>query len=206
MTEADRERGLRLFVACELPPALRDALGHVQEELRTRGAGRLRWVRPEGIHLTLKFLGEVPAAKREAVENALAAAIVSPFALDVSLGSLGGFGGRQRLRVVWVGLEGDVEGLVRLAVLVEEALGPLGFPRERRPFAPHLTLARVPDDVGPQEKSRLADLLETFPSPSLPSMTLTAVSLMQSFLQPTGARYQCLAVYPARPISAPSPA
>ena len=206
MTEADRERGLRLFVACELPPAVRDALGRVQEELRARGAALLRWVRPEGIHLTLKFLGEVPAAKREAVENALAAAIVSPFALDVSLGSLGGFGGRQRLRVVWVGLEGDVEGLVRLAALVEEALGPLGFPRERRPFAPPLPLARVPDDVASPRPSRLADLLQPFAPPSLPSMTLTAVNLMQSFLQPTGARYQCLAVYPARPISAPSPA
>ena len=206
MTGANRERGLRLFVACELPPAVRDALGRLQDELRARGAGRLRWVRPEGIHLTLKFLGEVSAAKREAVENALAAAVVAPFALDVRLGSLGGFGGRQRLRVIWVGLEGDVEGLAELAALVEEALGPLGFPREGRPFAPHLTLARVPDDAGVQERSRLADLLEAFPSPSLPSMTLTAVNLMQSFLQPTGARYQCLAVYPARPISAPSPA
>jgi len=203
MTGADRERGLRLFVACELPPAVRDALGRVQEEMRARGAGRLRWVRPEGIHLTLKFLGEVPAAKREAVENALAAAIVSPFALDVRLGSLGGFGGRQRLRVIWVGLEGDVEGLAELAALIEEALGPLGFPREGRPFAPHLTLARVPDDAGVQERSRLADLLETFPSPSLPSMTLTAVNLMQSFLQPTGARYQCLAAYPAQPTTVP---
>jgi len=206
MTGANRERGLRLFVACELPPAVRDALGRLQDELRARGAGRLRWVRPEGIHLTLKFLGEVPAARREAVENALAGAVVSPFALDVRLGSLGGFGGRQRLRVIWVGLEGDVEGLAELAALIEEALGPLGFPREGRPFAPHLTLARVPDDAGIQERSRLADLLEAFPSPPLPSMTLTAVNLMQSFLQPTGARYQCLAVYPARPISAPSPA
>ena len=206
MTGANRERGLRLFVACELPPAVRDALGRLQDELRARGAGRLRWVRPEGIHLTLKFLGEVPAARREAVENALAGAVVSPFALDVRLGPLGGFGGRQRLRVIWVGLEGDVEGLAELAALIEEALGPLGFPREGRPFAPHLTLARVPDDAGIQERSRLADLLEAFPSPSLPSMTLTAVNLMQSFLQPTGARYQCLAVYPARPISAPSPA
>jgi len=203
MTGANRERGLRLFVACELPPAVRDALGHVQEELRARGAGRLRWVRPEGIHLTLKFLGEVPAAKREAVENALAAAVVAPFALDVRLGSLGGFGGRQRLRVIWVGLEGDVEGLAELAALIEEALGPLGFPREGRPFAPHLTLARVPDDAGVQERSRLADLLEAFPSPSLPSMTLTAVNLMQSFLQPTGARYQCLAAYPAQPTTVP---
>jgi RNA 2',3'-cyclic 3'-phosphodiesterase len=204
MTGANRERGLRLFVACELPPAVRDALGRVQEELRARGAGRLRWVRPEAVHLTLKFLGEVPVAKREAVENALAAAVVAPFALDVRLGSLGGFGGRQRLRVIWVGLEGDVEGLAELAALVEEALGPMGFPREGRPFAPHLTLARVPDDVDPQERSRLADLLEAFPSLPLPSMTLTAVSLMQSFLQPTGARYQCLAAYPAQPTTAPS--
>ena len=204
MTGIDRERGLRLFVACELPPAVRDALGRLQDELRARGAGRLRWVRPEGIHLTLKFLGEVPAVRRDAVESALAAAVVSPFALDVRLGSLGGFGGQQRLRVIWVGLEGDIEGLAGLAALVEEALRPLGFPREGRPFAPHLTLARVPDDVSPQERSRLAGLLEAFPFPSSPSMTLTTVSLMQSFLQPGGARYQCLAAYPVRSVSAPS--
>jgi len=205
MTQADRERALRLFIACELPPAARDALGRAQDELRARGAGRLRWVRPEGIHLTLKFLGDVAAARRGAVESALAAAIVSPFALDLRLGSLGGFGGRQRLRVIWVGLEGDVDGLARQAALVEEALAPLGFPRERRPFAPHLTLARVPDDAGAQERSRLARLLEESPPPSSPSLTLTTVNLMQSFLQPGGARYQCLAVYPIGSVSAPSP-
>ncbi len=203
MTGADRDRGLRLFVACELPTAVRDALGRLQGDLKARTTSRLRWVRPEGIHLTLKFLGEVPAAKRREIESALAAAIVDPFAFELRLGHVGGFGGRQRLRVIWVGLEGDVEGLAGLAALVEKALTPLGFPRESRPFAPHLTLARVPDDATPEERGRLADLLGSFSAPPSAAMTVNAVSLMQSFLEPGGARYQRLAVFPAPTVSAP---
>jgi 2'-5' RNA ligase len=190
------DRNLRLFVACELPQAARDALARLQEELRAQGAGRLRWVRPQGIHLTLKFLGDVPGGKVGAVKEALAAAIRSPFSLNLRLERVGSFGGRQRLRVVWVGLEGDTEELARLAAMVEEALGPLGFPRERRPFSPHLTLARVPDNFGVEERRRLADLLEGFQPSPLPSLTVSEVSLIQSFLEPTGARYQRLATFP----------
>ncbi len=199
------DRNLRLFVACELPQAARDALARVQEELRAQGAGRLRWVRPQGIHLTLKFLGGVPADKLGAIEEALAAAVDSPFTLNLRLDGVGSFGGRQRLRVVWIGLEGDTEDLARLAALVEEALEPLGFPRERRPFSPHLTLARVPDHASVEERRRLAEMLESFQPPSLPSLTVSEVRLMQSFLEPTGARYQRLAAFPSQRSSRSSP-
>ncbi|HUS83457.1 MAG TPA: RNA 2',3'-cyclic phosphodiesterase [Dehalococcoidia bacterium] len=196
---AARENNLRLFVACELPPEALEALARVQSDLRDQGAGRLRWVRPEGVHLTLKFLGGVASAKAERVIDALAKAIVEPFTLNLRFDRLGSFGGRMRLRVLWVGLAGDVEELASLAETVEKALKPLGFPRETRPFAPHLTLARVPDDMGIEERSRLADLVAAYKLPSQPSMTISEVALMQSFLQPGGARYEQRAAFPSSP-------
>jgi len=191
----------RLFVACELPGEAKEALAAVQRLLQERGTEGLRWVRPEGIHLTLKFLGEVPARRLEAIERALARAVQEPFSLSVRLGRLGSFGGSTGLRVVWVGLEGDVEELARLAARVEGALDPLGFPRERRPFAAHLTLARVKEGASPQDRRRLFGLVRSLEPPPLPGATLETVSLMQSTLEPGGARYQCLARFP---ISSPA--
>jgi len=191
----------RLFVACELPGEAKEALAAVQRLLQERGTEGLRWVRPEGIHLTLKFLGEVPARRLEAIERALARAVQEPFSLSVRLGRLGSFGGSTGLRVVWVGLEGDVEELARLAARVEGALDPLGFPRERRPFAAHLTLARVKEGASPQDRRRLFELVRSLEPPPLPGATLETVSLMQSTLEPGGARYQCLARFP---ISSPA--
>jgi 2'-5' RNA ligase len=168
----------------------------VQRLLQERGAEGVRWVRPEGIHLTLKFLGQVPARRLEAITGALARAVQEPFRLSVRLGRLGSFGGSTGLRVVWVGLEGEVEALARLAARVEGALEPLGFPGERRPFAAHLTLARVKEAVSPQDRRSLFELVRSLELPPLPGATLEAVSLMQSTLEPGGARYQCLGRFP----------
>jgi 2'-5' RNA ligase len=193
-----KEQNLRLFVACELPPEAREALARMQADLREKGAGRLRWVRPEGIHLTLKFLGAVAPDLAQRVTDALAASIVEPFTLNLHFDRLGSFGGRMRLRVVWVGLAGDVEELASLAETVEKALGPLRFPHESRPFAAHLTLARVPEDMGIEERSRLADLIAAYKLPPLPSMSISEVALMQSFLLLGGARYEQRASFPVR--------
>ena len=123
-------------MACELPGEAREALAAVQRLLQERGAQGLRWVRPEGIHLTLKFLGEVPARRVKAIEEALARAVREPFRLSVRLGRLGSFGGSTGLRVVWIGLEGEVEGLARLAARVEGALEPWAFPANGAPSPP----------------------------------------------------------------------
>jgi len=194
MAEQASER-LRLFVACELPDDGRRALGRVQDDLRRLGADRLRWVRAEGIHITLKFLGDVDEARVGEIAAALTAAI-SPFELRLGFGKLGGFGG-QRLRVVWIGLEGDVGGLSELANRVEAALEPLGFPRERRAFAAHVTLARVPDQLPAALRRSLPDVLSRYGAPPLPSMVLTGVQLMSSVPGPGGSRYHRLASFPA---------
>ncbi len=189
-----RVEQLRLFVACELPDDVRGALGRVQDDLRRLGAGRLRWVRPEGIHVTLKFLGAVEESRVEALSSALAAA-VEPFELRLRPSTLGGFGG-SRLRVVWVGLEGDIEALGALAGRVEASLAPLGFSSEGRPSAPHLTLARVPDQAPPAERRRLSELIECYRLPPQPAMTLAEVHLMQSVPGPGGSVYHRLASFP----------
>lgn len=185
----------RLFVACELPDELKSALGGVQDDLRRLGGERLRWVRPEGIHVTLKFLGGVEIARIQGITNALASAVDS-FELRLQPASVGGFGG-ARLRVVWVGLQGDVEGLTELAGRVEAALEPIGFPRERRPFAAHLTIARVRDQTPSAERRQLASLVERYEPPALPAVTFREVSLMRSHLGPQGSKYERLASFPA---------
>ena len=185
---------LRLFVACELPDDARRALGGVQDDLRRLGADRLRWVRPEGIHVTLKFLGAVDEGRVAAITSALNGAI-APFQLRLGFGKLGGFGGRD-VRVVWVRLEGDAPGLSELADGVESALAPLGFPPERRPFAAHVTLARAPEQLPATLRRQLPDLLERYRPPPLPLMTLTEVSLMRSILGSGGSAYERVACFP----------
>ena len=189
------DRELRLFVACELPAEVRSALGAIQEDLRRLDLPRLRWTRTEGIHVTLKFLGAVEASRVDAMRLALEAA-VTPFELRLRLSSLGGFGG-ARVRVVWAGLDGDVDGLASLAEAVDGALTPLGFSRERRPFAAHLTLARVPDQLPATERRKIGEVIDGYRSTRTPSMILTRVALMRSILGgPGGAVYERLAAFP----------
>jgi len=140
MMRRDSEQTLRLFVACELPAEMKAALASLQEALRKKGAPRLRWVRPEGVHLTLKFLGAVPQEKVAAIREALSPTVQGIPPLALSLAEVGTFGDRRGARVVWVGMQGDLEPLARLQQRVEKALEPLGFPPERRAFSPHLPL------------------------------------------------------------------
>ena len=193
MAEASPQ--IRLFVACELPDEVLNALGQLQDGLERAGAEQLRWVRPEGIHLTLKFLGEVEVALVDDVTASLSACI-QPFALRLSASRLGAFGGR-RLRVVWVGLDGQTGELSDLAKTVERALEPLGFPAERRPFAPHLTLARVRERASAAERERLSGLLESYQMPSPTEFSLSRVALIQSILGPGGARYRTISRFPS---------
>jgi 2'-5' RNA ligase len=196
MREKSEGSELRLFVACELPSEMKAALTALQDALRRQGAPPVRWVRPGGIHLTLKFLGSVPAQRVTDICAALAPTVDGIRPLQLSLGSLGTFGGRRGARVVWVGVNGDVERAAQLQRRVEEALARLGFPTEERAFSPHLTLARVPDHVGSAERERLWDLTKALAAPEAASVTIREVSLMRSVLGPSGAVYERLAAFP----------
>ena len=187
---------LRLFIAVELPESWTEALAATQAALSRRGLERLRWVRPEGIHLTLKFLGNVDERRSPELTGAItrAASRVPPFRL--SLTGLGAFGPAARPRVVWVGVGGDLPALTRLWDAVETDVGRLGFPRERQRFAPHLTLARVPEDLPREVTSSIGATLGATSAPAAPPLTVTDVALMRSELGRGGARYTRLSSAP----------
>jgi 2'-5' RNA ligase len=180
---------LRLFIAIELPGNVLSALNRVQHDLqRDPALAPLRWARPEGIHLTLKFLGETPADRRPEIEAAIsgAAAGVRPFQLH--LGKAGRFGGRNAPRVVWIDVGGETVALSRLQAQIEHGVSPLGYPGENRTFSPHLTLARVPPERAREVAGPLEEALSRVVVPTA-SMQVEVVSLMRSELQRGGAVY-----------------
>jgi 2'-5' RNA ligase len=181
---------VRSFVAIELPPEVRDALAGVQACLRPLTKD-VRWVAPEGIHLTLKFLDGIPAAMVPRVAGALALLEASaPPALR--LDSAGAFPNWRAPRVIWVGLGGDIEALSVLRGRVEQVLRPLGFSPDLRPFSPHLTLGRVRDNARPEglrDLAGAAQALKVEPAP----FRADGVTLFQSRLTPSGAVYTALA-------------
>jgi RNA 2',3'-cyclic 3'-phosphodiesterase len=188
---------VRLFIACELPEDVREAIGEVIETLRGRSGAAVRWIKPEGIHVTLKFLGEVPLKKLPAIKLAIQEAVVghSPFELEFS--NIGTFGGREGLRIMWVGVAGDVLRLEALVRSVNAALAVVGFEPERRPFRPHLTLGRVRDEIPTRQRAEIEVAVGKMAVP--PSTWRTSqVALMRSRLTPQGAVYEALATFPLR--------
>ncbi|MBI2866108.1 MAG: RNA 2',3'-cyclic phosphodiesterase [Chloroflexi bacterium] len=183
---------VRAFVAIELPPPMLSALAQLQQELRARGGNYVRWTNPEGIHLTLAFLGEVRASLVDTLVPALeqACAPVPPFSLG--LGTAGAFPSVRSPRVLWVGLAGHLDSLALLQRRVAEALRPLGFPPEARGFSPHLTLGRVREGTPPVQRQRLGEALAFCTIPQPPLFTVDGVSLMRSQLTPQGAIYSRL--------------
>ncbi|HVC30834.1 MAG TPA: RNA 2',3'-cyclic phosphodiesterase, partial [Steroidobacteraceae bacterium] len=158
---------LRLFIAVELPEAWRQALRTAERELERAGLGGLRWVRPEAIHLTLKFLGEVGRHMLGDIETAMAAACGPARAFELQLTALGSFAGRGRVRVLWAGVEGDLAALRGVQQRLDAEVHGLGFARETRPFAPHLTLARVADDAPHDLPARVTAALRAVKLPAV---------------------------------------
>jgi RNA 2',3'-cyclic 3'-phosphodiesterase len=182
-----------LFVAIELPAEALRLLGAIQEQVRANlgaGTGVLKWSRPEGIHMTLQFLGEVPGGRIGAIEQALRQAAASARAFNLGVGGLGAFPNVRRPRVLWVGLTGDTDAALSLAAAVSANLAPLGF-KPDKPFSPHMTIARVREGTSPAQLAPISRILsltdDTLPAPS--TFRVEGISLMQSRLQPGGSAY-----------------
>jgi 2'-5' RNA ligase len=176
---------LRSFIAIELPDDIRQALGRVQGQLKRDLVG-VRWVQPASIHLTLKFLGDIRPEQVQPIAAAAAGAVEGEPPFSLGLSGLGAFPGPRKPRVIWVGIVGDVERLGRLQARLEEALEPLGFPAEHRPFRPHLTLGRIKDPRRPPDLTRaLADVTV----PTCNSFDVHEILVYKSDLRPTGAIY-----------------
>jgi 2'-5' RNA ligase len=176
---------MRTFIAIEIPESVKKELAEAQDRLKGAGVDA-SWTRPQGIHLTLKFLGEVQDARIPEIMKALAGAAASTSGLRIDITGVGTFPNPKNARVVWVGLSGDVEKLLKLQRAVEESLIGLGFEREARAFTPHLTLGRI-------RSIRLREAwlkaLEGIKDIRLSGFEVPALSLMKSELKPSGAVY-----------------
>ena len=190
---------LRLFVALEPPDPVRRRLAAAQAGLR-RAAGvhadRIRWVEPDRMHLTLQFLGAVPEERLGAVRDAVAGAAAGSPPLRLEVHGAGGFPTARRPRVVWGGVAGDLEGLGALTDALGRALGPLGFPAERRSFAPHFTYGRSRDGRG---ATGLGGAIAAAAAGEPVPWRVHEVVLFRSHLGPGGSRYEPLLRAPLAP-------
>lgn len=185
---------LRLFIAIELSPDVKQAIGRVQEDLKRRLPPRVvRWTNPDGIHLTLKFLGDTPPDKTAAVIRSMQAAAAGFEPFDLRVAGLGCFPNPRRARVLWVGLPDAPRLLAGVQRAIDLQLALLGFDRETRPFNPHLTLGRVNDRTSASERQALAELLDQTEVGELGIMAAQEIVLFQSDLRPAGALYTALA-------------
>jgi 2'-5' RNA ligase len=176
---------IRAFIAIAITPVMRAQLAAVQEALRAAGAD-VGWVRPDGIHVTLKFLGEVEVARCAAIEEALSRAVAgqAPFALH--LAGVGVFPSARAPRIIWAGVMAGAEPLTAIAAEIEAAMVPLGFPPESRPFRPHLTLGRVkPPHGGESLRAGLVQCAQR----DFGAVPVTECGLYRSDLTPQGAHY-----------------
>lgn len=184
---------VRAFVAIELPPDVRQALHDAQNRiagLLGSHVDALRWSRPEGLHLTLQFLGDVPVRLiglvKESVDKACEGA--APFAIHT--GGVGVFPNERRPRVLWIGVEGDLDPLHSLTLALNKELGTLGYKPDTT-FSPHLTLARVKGHAGDDMQRALASAIAQLRSeePREVSFKVESVTLMQSELRSGGSVY-----------------
>ena len=184
---------VRSFIAIELPAEVRAELASIEEKLKVRRHPFVKWVDPESIHLTLKFLGSVSGETIPEIVEAmsLVAQPVSPFTLQI--GGTGAFPNWQRPQIVWVGVGGEMGRLTTLQRELEAALSPLGFPPESRPFSPHLTLGRLRERVTPEDRRRFGLWAQSVKFEASLSFEVNAVRLMKSQLTSSGPIYSQLA-------------
>jgi 2'-5' RNA ligase len=185
---------IRSFVAIELPEDAKKGLARLRRELERDEHRFVKWVEPGAIHLTLKFLGNLPSKRVAEVTEAIgkAAQGISPFRLEIS--GTGAFPSLKQVRVFWVGIGGEVDKLSKLQQNIDSALAALGFAREERPFVPHLTLARIREAASPPERRSFGELVGSTIFGDKYFVEVEAVRLMRSQLTPSGANYTCLSI------------
>ena len=187
------EQTIRSFIAIELPEEVKKVLKRIRTEMALDKYGFIKAVAPEGIHLTLKFLGNVPEPKLADIVKVMEQSSqgVAPFPLQIT--EVGAFPDMRRPRVIWVGIKGELDKLIGWQQRLDKGLVPLGFPKEERPFTPHLTLARVRENCSPADRLRFGEMVAGTHVEIDYKFTVTGLNLMRSQLRPTGAVYSCLA-------------
>lgn len=176
---------IRAFIAFDLPAHIIQTVEALQQELKRDGL-TLRWVRPLNIHLTLKFIGELPVDRMASVTNAMTRAMQAQAPARLTLQGMGVFPHLRRPKVLWMGLGGEVDRVAGIQAALEEGLSAEGFERDHRPFRAHLTLARIPDRF---DARRLPLAIKAAGDYDSQPFICRELVLFKSDLQPRGAVY-----------------
>ncbi len=182
----------RLFAALDLPANVLEALAEVMARLREALPRQsVRWARPNGIHLTVRFYGETQMEQVTALQDSLTKATAGLGPIELELNGLGVFPNAVAPRVIWAGVAGDVDSAQKIQTALESDARALGLRPETRPFTPHLTLGRV-NPLRASDKQKLNQRLKATPIKSPGRFVVNRLSLIKSELKPMGAVYTSL--------------
>ena len=184
------EAEFRLFVAIEIPPKLKDALIGVTERLALERWDPVRWVRPEGFHITIKFLGDTPSSRVPAIEQAIATLANQQPRFDLILGGMGFFPSGANANHIYVGLSGDLAALNNLQRAADSAFANLGYARENKPFKPHITLGRLRKEATREQRDDAVSRALALGLGTVGSFSADGLHLMRSTLAAGGSIYE----------------
>jgi len=189
-------RKIRSFIALPISGPVRDTLRNIIKELDVALEDKIRWVRPEGIHLTLRFMGNVDPKIIEGLLLLLPDLVTGFKPFELTISELGCFPNNRRPRVLWAGVKGDLSILQDLHLAVDNVVDKTGLPTEQRGFSPHLTLGRVHRNLSEREIKKIGQLIGTTSLPDIPSWINRTVDLMRTELDPEGSRHYLVGSFP----------
>ena len=184
---------VRAFIAVDISQEARAVLAETAKRLQEQGVTGVRWVRPEGVHLTLKFLGEIEPNLVESILEAMEGAGLGTGPIKLGLSELGAFPSMSNPRVIWVGVDGDMAPLAKLQSRIEEALYlSCTLPKEKRAFSPHLTLGRLRERQSAKERGAVGRALAGLMLGGEVRWQVDQVNLVRSTFTPSGVEYDLL--------------
>ena len=184
---------IRSFIAIEIPQEIKTSISQMQAQMKLSKLNFIKWVSPEGMHITLKFLGNTFSEKVQEITDAIREASRGTSPISIEIGGLGAFPNINRARVLWLGIGGEIAKLVELQKKIDDSLVTFGFPKEIRPFSPHITLARVRESASYHDQQDFGRLISSTQFDVTGMLSIDIVNLMKSQLLPTGAIYNRLA-------------
>ena len=192
---------LRAFIAVEIPHEIQQAIHKATGNFRQTTGSLIRWVPPENMHLTLKFLGDISPSSMDLLTQMLRAEADTTHCFNIQVSGLGSFPNLRRPRVLYIGIQAPA-GLETLQHGVESASRRLGYESEDRAFSPHLTIGRVRQDASASDQQKIRRALEELKIDSLGTARVDSVQLYKSDLKPNGSVYTKLFSAPLQPVIA----
>ncbi|MDD5561166.1 MAG: RNA 2',3'-cyclic phosphodiesterase [Candidatus Omnitrophica bacterium] len=182
---------MRTFIAIELPEEIQDSLSVIQERLKT-GTPEIRWVKPQNLHLTLKFLGDITFEQLNGIKEIITEITKISPAFKIKINSAGVFPNMHAARIIWMGSDQLPLGLKQLALQLETRLVQTGIPQEQRPFRAHITIGRVKEHIAPADLGKVLNKIENEIAGANWEFACGKIALFESTLEPKGPTYALL--------------